>query len=489
MKTGQRIFRNSFILIFQSSLALLISLLINGYVAKKLGPSDYGKFVFAFSFATLFSFFTDMGFYGWSVKEIARYRNKTSGILGDLVIVRGFFSLVVLFCIGLVINILDYPPSTRLAVYIAATSLILLAPQFTNAWIIFEAHEKVRYEGTSNVLSRVLVGALSVYLMYTGYGFIALSLAYLSGTFIQIIYCYYVLKKEFVLPQIEVSISKYLSQMKMALPFAFFGFFYVIYYEIDKTMLSLMVGDAAVGLYNAATAITYKGGIISGSIATAILPAMIRWHGESKEKLANLLARIIPILLIIGLPIAIVCTTFAEEIINIIYRSPDYKESILTLRIIIWMVPLEFLSHILRFSLIAADRQGIVTWSAGIGVAFNVLLNILLISSLKQNGAAIATVATEALILIYQFYYFSKNISKIPVGRKVGYSLVSNAILFAVFYCLKGSISYYTLPLGFGIYLGALALLRCLSKEDLETFGMAGVFRSIVGRSAYSAEG
>ena len=54
MDHTHKIIKNSIWLIVQPLILNFISLFIIGYIARKLGQSDYGKFIFAFGFVSIF---------------------------------------------------------------------------------------------------------------------------------------------------------------------------------------------------------------------------------------------------------------------------------------------------------------------------------------------------------------------------------------------------------------------------------------------------
>ncbi len=468
-----RIVKNAVIFFLQSLLSLVISVFINGYIAKKLGTEQYGIFVFAFSFATMFTIFSDMGFHGWGVKRIVKSKEKTAEYLGDIFVARTFFSIITYTVIIVAANVIDYPAITRNAIYIAATSVILVNTLFTNCWIVFEAHESVKFEGISNVGCRIIVALLSFYLMYNNYGVIALAWVYLSGGLFQVAYCFYILKRRFSLPVIQFSVQKYYRQTREALPFAFLSFFFIIYYEVDKIMLGMMQSDSAVGLYNAAASIAYRAAIISSAISVATMPAMIQRFKERREKLTEFIKKFLPILLVLGIPIASCGVIYAKNIVDIIYHSRQYYPSIITIKIIVWMIPLEFISHFFRFALIASEKEKIPALIVGSAVGFNLLLNAFLITYYSYNGAAFATVLTETFLVVAMMLYYHKKIDKLPLPKSIFGVILANMVFFLCLYRLvAGNWSFFALiPCGV-LYTVLLFLFRVIGREELSLLRM-----------------
>lgn len=461
-----RIIKNSSYLIINSLLSVVISVFVNGYIARKLGTADYGKFIFSLSFVGMFAVFNDMGFHGWGVKQIASDTRRTSEYLGDIITARTFFSVLTFFSICLAISLTDYPVVTKQAVYIAAANICLITTQFASIWIIFEAREAMKYEGISNISGRLLVAGLCIYLMHSDYGIIALSWAYLAGSVLQWGYCYVVLVRRFQLPKFHFSLKKHLSQLRASLPFTFLSFFFVVYYEIDKNMLAWMVDDSSVGLYNAAVTVAYRAAIVSSAVSVACMPAMIQSFKAGAERLARFVHETLPLLAIIGIPIAISVTVLSKDIIDLIYRSEIYYPSIRTLQIIAWMIPLEFFSHFLRFALIASNREKIPAYIIGGGTMFNVVVNLFFIPTFTFNGAALATVLTECILVISMAFYLNTRVFRVRFPLKVALTILANIPLyfFMEYLVCKGA-SFWAVPLAVPAYLLFLIVFRVLTRE------------------------
>lgn len=461
-----RIVKNSVYLILNSVFAVALSIFVNGYIARKLGTSDYGTFIFSLSFVSMFGMFNDMGFHGWGVKQIASARERTRELLGDAIIARTFFSIVTCLIVCVAISLTNYPAVTKYAVYIAAANISLITTQFASIWILFEAHEAVKYEGISNIVGRTLVAVLSVFLMYNNFGIIALAWAYFAGSVLQLGYCYLVLVRRFQLPTFSFSLKKHIRQVRAALPFAFLNLFFIVYYEIDKIMLSWMVDDAAVGIYNAAIVVAYKAAIISSAISVACMPSMIMSFKKSASQLTLFIRETLPFLAIVGMPIAVAVVVLSRDIIDFIYRSELYIPSVTTLRIIAWMIPLNFISYFLRFALIAGNRDKVPAYIIGGGTVFNILMNLYLIPRYSFNGAATATVLTECVLVATMFLYFNIKMFRLRIPLKMVLTMLANVPLyFFMDYLVAIGFSFWVVPIAAPVYILLLIAFRVLTKE------------------------
>ena len=445
------IFKNSTIGILQNVFNIIVSVFINGYIAGNLGAGEYGKFVFAFAFPQLFLVIADFGLQGYYTKKISGNREATRIYLGEMILLRMCLSgIAVVLAVG-ALAMTGHPADTKKVVLIGILSVLIAQTLITNAWTVFQAHENVKFIAVSNTMSRMAIALLSIGVLQIGGGLFALTCVYAIGYIIQVAYCFYILNKEKWNPIFVTTRRDISGILKEALPFSLFGVFSFLALSVDKTILSLLSGDDSLGLYNAASSLCTNSFMISIAVASAIFPSLVQSFRQSnmlefKQKMQIVLKWMI----LLGMPLAIIIAFYAHDIILFIYRSESYKPSVVVLQILIWMLPVDLVSRVLQYALIAVNKESSVTVYYGVGLALNVLLNIFLIPQYSYVGAAYASVITQAFLLAVQgLLYF-------------------NSLKMSI------TIPYFRMILGNGTLLGVLLLW------STKVYWMAGIVMSIV---------
>ncbi|WP_048043606.1 oligosaccharide flippase family protein, partial [Methanosarcina mazei] len=143
MSTVKRIVKNSGFLLVSRVVTKVISFFILLYIARYLGPADFGKYSFAFAFIYFFSFIPDLGIHQILVREAAKDQKIMDKLIGNATIVKSFLSVLAFLLCCLVISITDYPSSTKNAVYIAA--LGLLATSISGFGVVYEVKLRMDY--------------------------------------------------------------------------------------------------------------------------------------------------------------------------------------------------------------------------------------------------------------------------------------------------------------------------------------------------------
>jgi O-antigen/teichoic acid export membrane protein len=189
------------------------------------------------------------------------------------------------------------------------------------------------------------------------------------------------------------------SLLEMAWPLALTGVAIGIYTRIDSVFLSLLHGDRQVGLYDAAYTFIHGLRQVPAALCLAALPMLTRLVPEDRARLASTVGSIVRVGLGVGLPLVVLAWIGAELLLSLIYSAP-YLPAARPLRILLGTIPLMLADGAQSYLLIAAGRQRRLLGVTMLGAASNLALNLALIPPLGMEGAAIATLVSEAIVLV-----------------------------------------------------------------------------------------
>jgi len=399
---------NSIVLLIKEGILNISAIFVVGYMASKLGSEDYGKFAYSISFAVLFSILSNLGIRQYATREIVRNKDQAEDIYSKVVFTRLVLSLIMLLVGILTILLLGHDQVLFYLIVIALISKCFFTCT-TNNFIVFEAYEDMKYNALSQTSSRVVVIVLTLVALLAGFGLLTVALIYLIGDFVQYVISYIIMKKKYFIPHFHISIKESISLVKKSVPFALFSVFYLIYFEISKILMLPLSSDKDVGLYQAASILAYKLLIVSDAIGTAIFPKIVELAKNNIKQYRILSYKALAFMGGLGMLSAIVIYYFADFIINLIYHSPEYAPSILLLKIIVWVIPLMFISKIMSYLLIANNHQNLLAGIYAFMVLVLIVLNLIWIPENGAEGAVWATLMAESLGVI-SFFIFYKNL-------------------------------------------------------------------------------
>ncbi|MBC7101555.1 MAG: oligosaccharide flippase family protein, partial [Methanobacteriales archaeon] len=176
-----------------------------------------------------------------------------------------------------------------------------------------------------------------------------------------------------------------------------------LYTTSNRFILGLLVDNATLGYYAVAEDITRALQGLVSPIGQAIYPYFSRIQAEDRERAKTELKKILILISVLTFIFSIILVFLAPFIVMIL-AGPSYKESILLLQILIFIVFLVGVSNVLGI-------QGLVSFgykekftriliTAGI---IHIIMLIILTLILSTIGAAIAVVITELIVCILMY--------------------------------------------------------------------------------------
>jgi len=468
LSTVRRVARNTGIIIVGDIVFRLISLVVTIYLARYLGTAGFGKYNFVFAYLAFFNILTDLGLQTILVREMSRDPSITPKLIGNAYIIRLILTVTAIISSIVVITLMSYPADTTTYVYIA--SLTVLFVSFSDFYrTIFEANLRMEYSIIAKLAFKGLSAGLILWIVFTKGTLLHIMIALVFSEMVKTLLSY-LFSRKFVRPRFEIDFKLWRYLLREALPLALSSVILIIYYRIDVVMLSMMKGDTPVGLYSAAYKLSEPLSLIPSALVTSLFPIMSASFKSSREKLIKTYRLGIKYILIIMLPIAMGTTLLADKIIFWIYGM-EFSGSVTALQILIWALVFTSINPILTRLLTSIGEQKLNTVSHTLCAIVNVTLNLILIPTLNYNGAAVATVITNIVFSMLNFYFIFKHMRILPPYR-IFMRLIISILFIAIFIYFASHILniLLTISLAIGTYLVTLMVLKVLNGEDISLF-------------------
>lgn len=467
MNNLRKLAKNTGMLFIAQIVSYILGFFYILYTARYLGANEFGVLSLALAFTTIFGIFMDLGLNTLIIREVSKDKSLTSKYLGNAIVMKIILIIITFGLIILTSNIIGYPKQTNNIIYLISISVVFTSIYGTfNS--IFQAYEKMEYSSIILILngSLMFIGvllAISFNFEVFGFAFIYLIVNLIIFLITLIIYIW-----KFSLPKLQIDLNFWRYTINDALFFGIAGIFSTIYFSINSVFLSIMIGNDAVGYYNAVYRLISILIFIPSVFMISFFPIMSRQFKNAKNELKISYEKSFKYLLITAMFIFTYGLIFADKIVLIIYGN-EYIPSIKALEILIWVIPPIFMAYLLTNLLYAINKQRIVTMITGANLLLNIILNILLIPKFSFIGASAATVLTESLGLVLLFSYTSKYFFKISINQNIIKTVFSSFILIIVVYFLELYINWMLVALlGIFLYFSALFLLDVITKEDIK---------------------
>ena len=405
----------------------LLSLVVGFIIARYLGPYAFGDLSFADAFAALFAAVGTLGLDSFIIREIIQHPDKRDEILGTSLVMRLAANAVLI-----PLAILTYLAFRQLSTNETEVSLALLIALCSSA-ALFKSFNIIDSYFQSQVASKYVVQVQNVCLVLSTGVKIALiynhaPVFYFAGALVfdsailafGLLFIYK--RKQLHIHTWTFNWTRAKSLIQQSWPLILTAVMISIYMKIDQVMLK-SAGSKIVGIYSAAARISESWYFIPVAIVTSVFPAIIHARKTDLERYHKRLQNLYDLLVAISLPVAILVSIFANQIIHILYGNP-YQGAGLLLSIHIWSGIFVFLGSASSQFLLAEGFTLISFSRTAFGALVNVVLNLWLIPIYGALGASIATLIAYASSTFF--------ILAIPHTRAQGLSMLKSLFLISI---------------------------------------------------------
>ncbi|MHB1413092.1 MAG: flippase [Thermoleophilia bacterium] len=378
-------------------------------LARRLGPDVYGKYMFAFSLSEIFSIASDVGLHEYSIREFSRrpelLNQRLAGILTLKTILASTSAVVMI----LITPLMGKDSSTSMAVVAFALAQIGYS-WFYAATIAYSVKQDLHIQAFLWLLEKVLFAAAGITVLLAGHSFVLVAL---SNTFVQFIggiTAVWIVWRKYGPFLMSTDRAQWQSYLKAALPFGLIVGFYLVYFRIDSVMISFFRGDVEVGLYGAVYNLVSALMFLPSGLVAALFPRLAGTYHSPTDIVDDPFQRASRWLLALSLPMAVGGWLLADPLIRTLLGS-RYAPAATALAVLIWTVPVWFITFLQGNILTIIERQKTVALVGLVNMILNFAMNLLVIPIFGFTGAAVTTLLTELAGLIQMFYLLRKNIS------------------------------------------------------------------------------
>ena len=397
LKGYYRYFLNSFWLILEKSLRIFSSILIGIWLARYLGPEDFGLYSYCLALVYIFGAMSKFGLDGILVRDLIKNNSKEKEYLGTAFFLRLFGSLVSIALISIFsIYVAD---SFILAFMLLVIGTSLIFNSFDVVEFFFQARVEAKIISMCKITQLLFSSFLKIYFIFYEYDVVYFALAVLFDSVV-LAACYvwtYFKNKHSNFFRFDISIGKKL--LLDAWPLALSSVSVLIYMRVDQIMINNFLGNFDLGIYSASVRISEAWYFIPTVLTASLFPAILNAKKNNHDLYISRLQNLYTLLALVSLFITLPLIYFSETIILTLFGS-DYV-------LVTNVLYMHLLAGIL-VSLGVARRNWIISENLQIfslyyqlaGMVINILLNLHLIPLYGIEGAAAATLFSQFLVVI-----------------------------------------------------------------------------------------
>ena len=417
--TSQSIRKNTVYNMVKTASSIAFPLITFPYASRVLLADGIGMISFGLSVVSYFALVASLGITTHAVRECALHRDnreRLGTIASEIMSINLCTTLFAYTLLALTLLLFRELDNYRLLIVLQSTTILLttIGCDWLNTAMEdfrFITIRTVAFQLLSLILLFTLVHEPSDYMTYAAISVVASGGANVVNIWYRRRYC-------------KVRFTLQMRWRHHALPIlALFVMLLAqtVFQNIDMTMLGIMCGDRDVGLYSTAHKIS---GLISQlviSVFWVILPRLtISFENGDFEEINGILRKILGFYVALGFPLAVGTFMVADDAI-IAFAGSDFADAALILRIqmIGFVVTLFGGSFLGNAVMLPSKNEQHFVIACVMAACVNAGLNYLFIPAYGTTAAAISTVASESVQLIWLAVKKDQRIRIASIGKLI----------------------------------------------------------------------
>lgn len=385
-------------------LRMSVGLFVGIWVARYLGPKQFGLLNYAQSLVFLFTTIATLGLDGIVVRELVKDESRRDKLMGSAFGLKLFGAIIILPLLALAVQLTSNDAYTNLLVFIIASSAIFQS--FNIIDFYFQSKVLSRYVAWANAIALVISSTIKIALILNEAPLTAFAiLVTFDGLVLAVGLAYFYAKshrQRLLAWRFEWQTAKGL--LKDSWPLILSSFAVSIYMKIDQVMIKEMLNAEAVGQYAAAVRLSEAWYFVPMAVASSLFPAIVNAKKQNEHLYHSRLQRLYTLMVGMAIAIAIPTTFLSDWLVNLLYGA-QYIQASGVLIIHIWAGVFVFLAVASGKYLTVENMVMKVFYRNISGVIVNIVLNIALIPIVGINGAAIAVLASWMVSgYLYDFF-------------------------------------------------------------------------------------
>ena len=386
-------------LFFERILRITVGLFVSVWVAKYLGPKQFGFFSYTLSFVGLFAFIATISHNSIVVRELVKNPNYNDEIVSTAFWLRIMGAMLgILITLAVSINLTSNDRFINILILIIASSTIFQSFNVVDDY--FQSKVMNKFVVITNVISLFLSSVIKIILILNDAPLIAFVWVVFFDNFILasgFIYFYIKLNSKFKIKNLKFKSKTAILLLKDSWPLMISSAAIMIHIKVDQVIIKEILGLEAVGQYAAAAKVSEAWYFIPSVLTASFFPAIINAKKNNEDLYNSRLQKLYDIMVWIAIAIAIPMIFLSDWLIEILYGY-QYSEAGNVLMIHIWAGVFVSLGLASNSWLICEKLQKFLMVNTFIATITNIGLNYILIPKFGIVGAAWATIISYFLV-------------------------------------------------------------------------------------------
>lgn len=380
-------------------LRMFMGLFVGIWVARYLGPEQFGLLSYAQSFVFLFTAIATLGLDSIVVRELVKDSSQQNVLLGTAFTLKLIGSLCILPLLWFGVQFTSNDIYTNLLIFIIASGTIFQS--FNVIDFYYQSSVLSKYVAFANTVTLAISSIVKIVLILNQASLLAFAIVGVFDAIVLslgLIYFYWQ-KTHHSLREWKFDRVVAKRLLKDSFPLIIVSLLTVIYARIDQIMIKELLGSYEVGLFSASVRITEAWLFVPVVIANSLFPSIITGRNISISLYEARLKALYQLMIFIGLSVALIVSLTSSLIIELLYGA-NFIEGSNVLAIRIWETLFAAIGTVAAKWIIAENLQSKSIIFVFYGAITNIVANYILIPKIGIEGAAISSLLSIIMTVI-----------------------------------------------------------------------------------------
>ena len=432
--------------------AKLLTFASFSYLARTLGPGDYGFLEFTLAVMVFFTLPVDLGLGAYGAREIARNPGSAPRLLREITGLR--MVLAVCSMLALAVFILVLQKAVKLKILLALYGVSLLGGPFLLQWF-FQAHDQMHWVGLASIVRQAGFAGLVFLMCRRGAPLAYIGLIECFSVAAVVAFCIYVTRRMgFAWPWPDLRITGLAGHIREASPIGFTELAWAFMWYFCTVLLGFIF-YSSLGWFGASHRALMALHTFVWLYFFNLLPSISRCVNLPNRSLLELMDGSVRFAAWMGLFAAGALTLMAPELLTLIYGS-SFTPAAKSFSVLAWMLPVAMLSGHHRYILIAYNCQKRLLLCTTISAAAAVLFGFALVPVFRGPGAAWALLIANVINFLLVYASVRRLVVKVPVHRQLAAPLCALAVSMILYLLLVRWNVLIAIAAGCSVYVSGL---------------------------------
>lgn len=410
--SGRAIGANFGWLVADKMMRLVMGLLVSAWVARYLGPEEFGLLAYSLTFIAIFQAIALLGLDNLIVRDVSADSSRAHIYLGTAIRLRGASAALTYILMLSIAAFFNKEEKALVLIAVAGLIIFFQVSDVVDLW--FQSQLQSRRTVLAKGISYLLTASIKIALILGGAGLIAFAAAAAIEAALALVamwfsYSLYRTSQRWIWSN-EVAV-KLLTQ---SWPLLLSGLSIMLYMRVGVIFLREFAGNAEVGIYTVGTSLSELWYFIPMAVASSIAPYASRKRIECGEMYQRLIVKAFSAMWLLSVIVAIFNVLTSKYWIALIYGE-QFRDSAEIFAIHTFTFIPVCLGVMQSIWLINEGKSKLALYQAISGAIFALTMNFFLTPRFGAYGTAAATLISQFVQAFFVNALLAKDLFRLQV--------------------------------------------------------------------------